>query len=70
MDIVVAGTEKVGAEVAVSRIERNVRFKRRLGTESQSDLGVEELSCRGTAPFSISSWLEVVVVVVVVLGLY
>lgn len=60
MDIVVAGTEKVGAEVAVSRIERNVRFKRRLGTESQCDVAVgdvEELASRGRAPFSMSSWL-------------
>jgi hypothetical protein len=74
VDTVIAGTEKVGPEVAVSRVERNVRLKRHLGSGTQCDLVVEELSCRGAGPFSISSWLEVVVPLVVesvvVLALY
>jgi hypothetical protein len=74
VETVVAGTENVGSEVAVSRTERNVRLKRHPGSETPRDLVVEELSCRGAAPFSISSWLEVIVPLVVesvvVLGLY
>jgi hypothetical protein len=55
VDTVVAGTEKVGSEVAVSRVEGNVRLKRHLGSGTQCDLVVEELSCRGAGPVSISS---------------
>lgn len=74
VDTVVAGTEKFGSEIAVSRVERNVRPKRHLGSGTQYDLVIEELSCLGAGPFSISSWLQVVVPLVaesvVLLALY